>query len=1636
MLSRKNFWSIVFVLALSSPVGNVWALTSPSDVSSLDCDVQPTCESLNYSKTADPDCEVGGYVYCPFDSSYMKCVLKKPKIDDVCEGFKLAECPENANCYTCESETATKYTFESCKEGFTHLNNLCVAIHDTCEGAGYRTTNEGGFCKSTAMITISDGTEKTCYADCCTYLAQETCEQANPNSKCTADEIGCFVASACKTGFYKEANDVTCAGAQYTTIGGADANGCGYCATEFTTCEEAGYYTTTSAANAACAAAAPEPWPVYMADGQVGACVSCGFAWCEENEKSKTRCEEVYANSVCSPNSSGCFKPTACKVGFYADKTGCGQDLGLAMANATLVKLDGNGCGECQFIEKTCAELSNDMHGVNDLDGLVCASSANINLAGVYSTCHYDCEVKISCQYYDEASCVSENGNSICTESSDGCWGATACKVGFYTEANDINCPRGDYSKIGGVDANGCGFCATEYESCKAAGFADEPIANGVEHPMYLADGSFERFCMAPATKEACEDAFFNSKCVETEEGEWKADGCEKESATSCPGMSYTDMAGCRTCTIDYNDKATCEALNENSVCKEQEDGSFEPSSCEAGFSNTCDVRVNADKNGCGVCCDYGSETICEKQNANADCTQQNGACWIVTGCADKYKLENGACVASQTCEDFGFLTSDATCSTLAEPESVTLASGSTITCFSCGVGCDYYSVYECETQNANAICETNDALCPVVIGCKTGYALMNGVCQKTYDGQNACENANPGMVCEPAGEGGYSNSMYAPTGECKEGYSLKDGACVANCQYADAQACYEANYNSNCDTIGDCWVPTDCTHGATKDGNPAGCAVSYGYTYYYDGTKSDADANGCVTCYSNYTSCEDLGYISDYMYHVGGFEDQEKQYGPGKAFGFWDKNGMGHECWVPEGTCAYETLADCQKDTSVDKCAQQAACYVAESCAPGFVPQDGKCIEDIPTFATETECLAANPGLACAFDTEKNKYVTVSKCDDGGYLTQAECEGVFANTTCARRTLPTALDNCFIPSACKTGYFKNTNNSVDCGDRSEIGVSGINSSLWIFMADPFGCGQCQYKFTSCTEIGMMDPASLADFNCTISGEFKLTTGESRTCWKSCVPKAGQWTSAAECEAANPGSVCEIASVSGGTIYYLPSTTCKDGYTLTEGACVKDVVPHSTPTACENANPNSTCANTGTSLGYQPNGCKEGYFASAEDCPGEAEGIRDADDGGCGVCSYTNYSTCYALGGTYSDYSEEESVFYGCTDSLTAYVKNNLKTCYTNCVIPHPGGEEGSFSCDYANEEVCEVMNKGSTCAYKDGCYVVVNCQAGEYATEAECQTAKEGYKCVQNANGCYETDGCLAAYNEQWHVSSAGSQGCWCFFNDLEDCENRVLGGKCTVDGNGCAVLDATTCTLKTEAACLAQYGNATCAEEYVDDNGNACWGISRCNDGYSLIDDKCVKLYTSAAECEKTGFVCEYVGGGYGTGSYAPTDTCRAGYTLTNGECVSNCPAGEYTTDEECSAAYPNSACGPTMDGCFGPDFCATGFTRAGNCPYGTLLNPDAAGCGVCAYTSGVQCTVHSNGFACESDGNGYYVPSTDTCASGYKLENGGCVPLTCEAGSYSSIAECEAQHPGYECEETVDLSSGAQGHSGGGN
>ena len=52
----------------------LFSLLLANTASAIDCDTAPTCAELGYSTEDDPYCADNGYIYCPLDYSYKKCV--------------------------------------------------------------------------------------------------------------------------------------------------------------------------------------------------------------------------------------------------------------------------------------------------------------------------------------------------------------------------------------------------------------------------------------------------------------------------------------------------------------------------------------------------------------------------------------------------------------------------------------------------------------------------------------------------------------------------------------------------------------------------------------------------------------------------------------------------------------------------------------------------------------------------------------------------------------------------------------------------------------------------------------------------------------------------------------------------------------------------------------------------------------------------------------------------------------------------------------------------------------------------------------------------------------------------------------------------------------------------------------------------------------------------------------------------------------------------------------------------------------------------------------------------------------------------------------------------------------------------
>jgi len=104
-----------------------FALTSPA-YAALNCTVHPSCESLGYSKTSIANCADGGYVLCPYDTTYKKCIQRIVHSDDPCAGFDLTAKPENAKSYECQSKTGSKYEFIGCNNGYCAIDTTCHRI--------------------------------------------------------------------------------------------------------------------------------------------------------------------------------------------------------------------------------------------------------------------------------------------------------------------------------------------------------------------------------------------------------------------------------------------------------------------------------------------------------------------------------------------------------------------------------------------------------------------------------------------------------------------------------------------------------------------------------------------------------------------------------------------------------------------------------------------------------------------------------------------------------------------------------------------------------------------------------------------------------------------------------------------------------------------------------------------------------------------------------------------------------------------------------------------------------------------------------------------------------------------------------------------------------------------------------------------------------------------------------------------------------------------------------------------------------------------------------------------------------------------------------------------------------------------
>ncbi len=122
----------------------------------LDCSKQPTCEELNYSKEDNPKCDKNGYILCPYDQSYKKCVRYNCETLGFTQSDKSSWCGKISKCPNDESYTACKAL---CEVGDVYYSDgTCGYAEDYDASLGkipvgvvFYVTDEGRHGKVTAL---------------------------------------------------------------------------------------------------------------------------------------------------------------------------------------------------------------------------------------------------------------------------------------------------------------------------------------------------------------------------------------------------------------------------------------------------------------------------------------------------------------------------------------------------------------------------------------------------------------------------------------------------------------------------------------------------------------------------------------------------------------------------------------------------------------------------------------------------------------------------------------------------------------------------------------------------------------------------------------------------------------------------------------------------------------------------------------------------------------------------------------------------------------------------------------------------------------------------------------------------------------------------------------------------------------------------------------------------------------------------------------------------------------------------------------------------------------------------------------------------------------------------------------------
>jgi len=680
-------------------------------------------------------------------------------------------------------------------------------------------------------------------------------------------------------------------------------------------------------------------------------------------------------------------------------------------------------------------------------------------------------------------------------------------------------------------------------------------------------------------------------------------------------------------------------------------------------------------------------------------------------------------------------------------------------------------------------------------------------------------------------------------------------------------------------------------------------------------------------------------------------------------AQGFFDLNGICTSC---SSGCA-----QCSGSSTCSQCVVSASNNNDGSCAcPAgyyFTTSPIRFCKQCPTYCTT--CQSATACTTC--QTNFTLVQGACTCAQGRYINSVGqcvpcvngCQSCNSSTSCIACNTPLLLQENSCLSRCGPGFFQ----------------SG------------FTCTKCSEGCASCTQANI----------CTFCSSGRLAYNGQ--CFTNCPPGSVASLNTSSCVSCNsPCATC--------TEHPSKCTTCSSCCgSLFNFQCLGScpVGTYSVNATCQYCSYNcATCLGTSTTCTSCPSGKVLFNGTCYDKCPyvmiggictfNCAKGLYKTAINKCEACS----SVCLTC----------ETNPNNCTSCVSGYSVNG--TCVKNCPLNY-----------FAIAGVCQACNpECNGCV--DTCTNCINCAPSYYKCGSLCvKTCYPNQFIDSSSNTCITCNAkCKTCSSQQFCTTCANPQAVP--VNGVcNDCSYP-----CNTCGSGPSVcltcvsgfnLVGSTCIAACPTGATPVGGVCQCSNGYI--YSNQC--VSSCPTGYGPIGGQCQKCADNCAVCSGSTSSCTTCINGFAlnavTGVCQVAPTCQFGqyFSQSSNTCSRICPQTTYYYESVCLTAclqgYQDNGVGGCVainvqTGCSYPYYLSNGVCIS-NCPASTYADAQSRVCKSCSNNC-FSCLTNTFCYACNAGydlTNGVCIVSSVSCPSGQLRYNGVCYtscPVgTCAQGSY---------------------------------